>query len=167
MVHLLLFKFACLWLYWKLHIFQHVCLLLYISYFVNHLFMSFAHLSSLVLNVFIIIHKTINPMSCGLQTFFLAFSFQLWFSFLFYLHIFLYLFFCLKYFCTQLLSMVCKALGGLAPCISPLAILPTKIHVLDTLNYLFLQMQRSSLILLRLNTSAQNAFPAPINQDNV
>ena len=139
MVPLLLFKFAYLWLYWKLHIFPYVCLLLCISYFVNHLFMSSAHLSSLVFNVFIISfrsslrNKTITPMSCGLQTFFLgvfAFSFQLWFPFCFICKYVSYLFFCLKSFCTQLLSMICKAPQGLAFSTSPLAMLHTKMRAL-------------------------------------
>lgn len=46
---------------------------------------------------------------------------------------FSYLFFCLKSSCTQLLSMVCKAIRGLAPAF-PLAIHPTKICALDSSN---------------------------------
>ena len=60
-----------------------------------------------------------------------------------------------------------QGLWGLASSTSNLATLPTKIHALDTLNYHLLQMKRNSLMLLGLNTSAQNALPATINWDNI
>ena len=174
MVPSLLFEFACLWLYWKLHIFPYVCLLLCISYFVNHLFMSFAHLSSLVLSVFIISFRsslckeTINPMSCGRQIFFVgafAFSFQKWLSF--FNLVFFILILLLHIFLNSTSEQGMEGLWGLASSTSNLATLPTKIHALDTLNYHLLQMKRNSLMLLGLNTSAQNALPATINRDNI
>lgn len=137
-----------------------------------HVLCPFIQLS---LNVFIIsfrsslYNKAINPILYGLQIFFLsvfAFSFELSVSFLFYMHIFFILIFCLRSFCTQLLSKVRKTLGGLAPSTSPLAIHPTKMkRQMSSMTFPCINA-KSSLICLGLNTRAQNTLPAPINQDN-
>ena len=103
-------------------------------------------------------------MSPGWQMFFVgvfAFSFQKWLSF-FNLVCFIFILL-LNIFLHSTSEHGMQGLWGLVPSTSTLETLPTKIHALDTFNYHLLQMQRSSLMLLGLNTSAQNALPATIS----